>query len=652
MRKKRNAWDECSCIFTQKLHSNLFLIAFKMNHQTTLTIALNSYQKAIVQTSHSFTEVLAGPGSGKTSTLLQRVLHLVQKAEVPCSPDQILVLSFSNSAVNNVKVKLAMRQECQSERERNVDLRKVRVKTIHSLSLHLGGQKNKSEFLGEKARRQLVQSALEQVYEAANKLPKARRTLRQAFLKGVRSNNEGLLQLLQCIDLMAVSGGKAKETIANFGFRHLERRAATVEAVARAYGEEKRKRKKWDHSDLIVQALDAMRAGKGDLKNIRHVLVDEYQDCSPLQTRLLVEVGERVGSLMVFGDPNQAIYSFGGGRYSALTQWMKGVETLSLPKSYRLNHPHVDFLNAFVEGGSIEALSQDAPDQQALTRVIADSAYRAYNSVGGKVQRLLDAGCLPQDICIMAREKAVLAPFESALLMRAIQTQRLGLERDLSDIEAVAQLMAVAEKYSDKEVFESKIRGVCATRLKRPFLDGDIQEITKRLRSGFRSTSCEGRFIGCWKAYCWLIRRGQGGEAVTHIRHELARWEVVARQCENAAELLKKVRAADARQGVITSTIHRAKGGEWRHVIVVGMTEGVLPSWRATTDTLLAEERRLFYVAASRAIETTAFVCHPHTYPSSHGAVREVRACVEQSSFLKPKKLHSKMRRVALRASS
>ena len=83
-------------------------------------------------------------------------------------------------------------------------------------------------------------------------------------------------------------------------------------------------------------------------------------------------------------------------------------------------------------------------------------------------------------------------------------------------------------------------------------------------------------------------------------RHDVNRWEPLCRDYDNAREMWEAIRALDT-QAVVTATIHAAKGGEWDHVLIVGATEGLLPLYLSCDAQSLDEERRLLYVAITRA---------------------------------------------------
>jgi len=117
-------------------------------------------------------------------------------------------------------------------------------------------------------------------------------------------------------------------------------------AVYKKYSAIKQKSGVIDFGDMLSQAIDAIES---DARvPYSHILVDEYQDCSPAQVELLVALANRGCSIMAFGDPGQAIYGFGGATYTPLRSVLKGVRDYSLPRSHRLSTENAALASAIL----------------------------------------------------------------------------------------------------------------------------------------------------------------------------------------------------------------------------------------------------------------------------------------------------------------
>ena len=128
-----------------------------------------------------------------------------------------------------------------------------------------------------------------------------------------------------------------------------------------------------------------------------------------------------------------------------------------------------------------------------------------------------------------------------------------------------------------------------------------------------RLPSLEGRYRACEEAYLRVLG---GVRANTEVHHDLNRWIPICRDHANAIEMRQALKAPD--KPVIKSmAIHAAKGREWGHVFVVGVADGQLPFYMARDEQMMAEERRLLYVAVTRARETVRVYHAPMVHARS-----------------------------------
>jgi len=169
----------------------------------------------------------------------------------------------------------------------------------------------------------------------------------------------------------------------------LERFAVVASAVQTRYVRAKQAAKLMDFGDLLAHAIETLRSSNQSLP-FTHVLVDEYQDCSAAQTQLLAALAERGCELMVFGDPEQAIYGFGGNRYTPLSQVVDGAVVLALPQSHRLHQGTAALASAVANKRAAKIVTQRRGTQPVLVRSrdLTDQT----RSVVRDIERLLDQG--------------------------------------------------------------------------------------------------------------------------------------------------------------------------------------------------------------------------------------------------------------------
>jgi DNA helicase-2/ATP-dependent DNA helicase PcrA len=345
------------------------------------------------------------------------------------------------------------------------------------------------------------------------------------------------------------------------------------------------KSQRLDWEDVLILTLGMLRAEPLALSHVhqqyRFFTVDEYQDISPLQHALLdAWMGDHT-DLCVVGDPNQTIYSFTGATSDYLRNFderYEGAKVLQLTHNYRSTKKIVAAANRVVaDTSSIDPLTSqgDSGDDVRVLQFasVADEA----REVALNIRELLSAGAKPNEIAVLYRVNGQSEMFEAALAEQNIEYQLRGGERFFNRPEIARAMTALrAESNSasreDKSTFEL-VTDVC-------------------------------RSVG------WTAREPEGAGA------ERDRWESLSALIAMLAEMpgdptlaqfsaeldeRKRSQHEPIKAAVTLSTIHAAKGLEWSQVFIVGATEGYLPIGYATTPAEVAEEKRLFYVAVTRA---------------------------------------------------
>ena len=379
-----------------------------------------------------------------------------------------------------------------------------------------------------------------------------------------------------------------------------------------------------DFGDMLHLATTAIRNGAP--MPYTHILVDEYQDCSPAQVHLLAELAQLDGrSIMVFGDPDQAIYGFGGSSYTPLSSVIDGVTETRLPHSWRLHAQNAALASAIAQHSPDQAI-QSNRDGEKPVLVYADTETEQINRVALDIKQLIDGGTQPEQIVVLARKNALLTPIEQTLLAQGVMTKRNGLERRRKHALRVLRMVHVMARC------ETRATKITPAMLKTAFKwSAEIEDHRwikepKALKNMLRVPSLEGRYRLCAKAY---VRLHGGVRRNKELRVDVNRWEPICRAHSSARSMRDAVLVMDKR-AVVTGSIHSAKGGEWDHVFVVGVTEGHLPDHRSRDKSSRDEERRLLFVAVTRARETVRL------YHSPASDARSRRRFGDLSSFLTP----------------
>jgi DNA helicase-2/ATP-dependent DNA helicase PcrA len=503
--------------------------------------------------------ILAGAGTGKTRTITHRIAYGIAKGYY--AANRVLALTYTNRAAGELRSRL-----------RALGAAGVQVKTFHAAALSQL-EFFWPQFAGVPAP-QVLDSKAKLIGQAATELGlKLDTAALRDFAAEIEWRKYSMLSIEQYADVVS-----KRPRIGSLSADQNLLLQEQYEAV-------KIKSQRLDWEDVLILTLGMLRAEPLALSHVhqqyRFFTVDEYQDISPLQHALLdAWMGDHT-DLCVVGDPNQTIYSFTGATSDYLRNFderYEGAKVLQLTHNYRSTKKIVAAANRVVaDTSSIDPLTSqgDSGDDVRVLQFasVADEA----REVALNIRELLSAGARPNEIAVLYRVNGQSEMFEAALADQNIEYQLRGGERFFNRPEIARAMTALrAESNSasreDKSTFEL-VTDVC-------------------------------RSVG------WTAREPEGAGA------ERDRWESLSALIAMLAEMpgdptlaqfsaeldeRKRSQHEPIKAAVTLSTIHAAKGLEWSQVFIVGATEGYLPIGYATTPAEVAEEKRLFYVAVTRA---------------------------------------------------
>lgn len=605
---------------------------------------LTVHQRRIVQTTLPHVEVVASPGSGKTTTLMQRLAHLVRCG---ISVRKILVLSFSNEAVGEIGrrwVQHGTKHARKASAKSNTDGAQPVMMTAHafarSVVARAGGC---GDVITPSVATTLLKTALRRCLQDSHRkklwsrLDTSQRRERVELVRRLIKSSELLSLLLSAMEFAQAAQIEVGDVMATPQFAdQLQPFAVIAPAVLRRYRHAKQAAGHIDFGDMLESAIRAL--GDGCVRiPFTHVLVDEYQDCSAAQTQLLAALAQHGCDLMVFGDPEQAIYGFGGHGYTPLRKIVDDAKVMSLHQSHRLHAENAALASAVANARTSKIVTQRRGTQPVLVRSrdLTDQTH----SVVRDIEQLLGQGVDPSRIAVLARTRALLRPVEQRLLATGMNADQQGITRDLRHAQRVLRLVNLVEWYGRR--YDSIDPDEAAYVLHNvTFADPQfrLESLARSLERAASSPSLEGRYRACSDVYLHLLG---GVRANTEVHHDLNRWAPICRNHACAAEMLRALKRLD-KQVIQTMTIHAAKGREWDHVFVVGVADGQLPLYLSKGTRMLAEERRLLYVAITRARESLRL----YFAPVDHA--RSQQRFVKRSRFLRPP---SVMRTVRVMAS-
>ncbi len=604
---------------------------------------LTVHQRRIVQTKLPYVEVVASPGSGKTTTLMQRLAHLVRCG---ISVRKILVLSFSNEAVRVIGrrwVQHGTKHARKASAKSNADEAQPVMMTAHAFARSVVARAGDcGDVTTPSVATALLKSALRRCLHDSHRkklwslLDMRQRRVRVELVRRLLKSSELLSLLLSAMQFAQAAQVELGDVMTTPQFADdLKLFAVFAPAVLRRYTWAKQAAGRIDFGDMLERAISAIGDGRATIP-FTHVLVDEYQDCSAAQTQLLAALAQHGCELMVFGDPEQAIYGFGGNGYTPLREIVDGAKVMSLPHSHRLHAENAALATAVGNTRTSKIVTQRQGTQPVLVRSL-DLTDQTH-SVVRDIEQLLGQGVDPARIAVLARTRYFLAPVEQRLLARGLNAAQQGITRDLRHAQRVLRLVKLVEWHGRRQ--ESIDLDEVAHALRKVTFTGSQPYWTSMARSlerAARSPTLEGRYRACGDVYLQALG---GVRANTEVHHDLNRWVPICRNHACAAEMLRAIKRPD-KPAIQTMTIHAAKGREWDHVFVVGVADGQLPLYLSKGTSMLAEERRLLYVAITRARESLRL----YFAPVAHA--RSQQRFVKRSRFLRSPSVMRTMRVVA-----
>lgn len=519
--------------------------------------ALDPEQREIAESLRGPVSVLAGAGTGKTRAITHRIAYGVRSGVY--DPSRVLAVTFTRKAAGELQGRL-----------RGLGADGVRAQTFHGAALA-----QLSHFWP-----QLVGGAAPKV------LPGKVATVSQAVEgMGLRLGGEALRDIAAEIEWRKVSM-LSLDAYA----QQLDQRAIPVGLtdeqlvdVQRRYTELLEERRQIDFEDVLVLVTGMLstepRAAMQVRERYRFFTVDEYQDVSPLQHAMLrVWLGDR-DDLCVVGDASQTIYSFTGASSSYLLRF--GIEfpnarEIRLERNYRSREPIVRISNRLMRGRPgalhLQAMRQDEGVKPGFEWFSSEADEAA--GVAESIAAAIANGTPASEVAVLYRTNSQSARFEEELRRRGVGVRVHGAQRffDRADVRQAVMLIRGESKVADD----------------RPL----FQIVSDALRAmGWTAGAPEGAAQrDRWEALSAvlaLVDEMPAGAGIVAFSEEL-----IARQ---------KAQHEPTLEAVTLSAIHAAKGLEWSLVHLVGMTEGLLPIAHADTEDSISEERRLAYVAFTRA---------------------------------------------------
>ncbi|HWR61244.1 MAG TPA: UvrD-helicase domain-containing protein, partial [Clostridia bacterium] len=591
---------------------------------------LNEEQWEAVSASGPAIAVIAGPGTGKTKTLVCRISYLVEKCGVP--PSQITAVTFTNKAAKEMRVRL----EKQFGNKRTAAMT---IGTFHSICLQLlskGRGRNAINIIDE--------------YNAVS--------IVEEILKGMElklSPRDVLRGISQIKNGTAAAGDKKSSDI--------------PDAVYASYRSQLERYGVIDYDDILLEVLQQFECGStGDISgkasegSFSYLLVDEFQDINEIQYRLIKEWGRKSESIFIIGDPDQSIYGFRGSDFRYFERFKKDlrdIRQIRLTQNYR-STPEIlasagSVISKKAAGGSYHLINAKRESGAQIRLIEAKDEFSEALFITKEINRMvggidmLDAHTMTVPHKKRSEEKSPKGFSDIAVLYRT-NRQAEVLEQCFQK-EGIPYIVVGRDEF----LSEKPVRGAIAF-FKFLLNPGDIaslllylkaeslysadlnQRLLEAYAEGEKSISAllrsleevrlplykQGQtlnFIELLKKYeaiinkekpwkliaSWIGDNGLSGTRCmelllnTAVMHDKMSFFIQNLMLGRESDIIRsggKVYSPDA---VSLMTMHGAKGLEFPTVFIRGVNDGMIPLKNSKHDSDIDEERRLFYVGMTRA---------------------------------------------------
>jgi DNA helicase-2/ATP-dependent DNA helicase PcrA len=509
--------------------------------------------------------IIAGAGTGKTRVISRRTAYAIASGTVP--PDLVLVLTFTDKAAGEMM-----------ERLKDLGLPGVAARTFHAHALsqlrHFWPLRHDGAPLPD-----ILHSKLPIVIRLARGLPGHYRFTPAKDLADEIEWAKSRRLDPRRYDGAAAAAGREPPIPSDLFVR-----------VFANYERAKTRAGRIDFDDMLTETVRLLEDDPAAAETVRArkrwFSVDEYQDTSPLQERLLELWLGNSRDVCVVGDEDQTIYTFAGASASYLTSFAErheGARIVTLTENYRSSPEVLELANRLIAGaGRTKALTATKPSGPVPSITGHRSGEAELAALVAWIRRLVDEGTAASDIAILVRMNAQLEPIETALTRAGIgyHVRGVGFYRR-PEVRAAVDLVRRASSrggHAAGHAFAAEVRTLWARQLghdEQATSDGD----ETRERAATLDT-----LLGILDDLVASDAETDASAYLTEIEGRAA------------------TERAGAVHGVELATLHRAKGLEWEAVYMPMLEEGSLPIRHALDDeAAVEEERRLLYVGITRA---------------------------------------------------
>lgn len=622
---------------------------------------LNDGQQAAVNHVSGAMLVLAGPGSGKTTVIVSRVLNLIKEHNIDGS--NILVITFTKAATEEMKQRFSRLAQLSPTRQEHNDWRRdVCFSTFHALFYRIlnASRVGSQTILAEGERMDAVRAILSEL----------------ALSSGSSINTDD-----ETCQLAANEISRVKNELIELQYYNSPNFAGEdFVRVYHAYEEYKANNNAMDFDDMLQKCYELLTHSPQALtywqNKYTHIMIDEFQDINQAQYNVVKLLSNDGKNLFVVGDDDQSIYRFRGSRPEFLLRFphdFPDTACVTLTTNYRSTEPIIDFCNRVISQNNTrysKTMIGTGRTGKAPFFTLCDDVNAEAQFTARQVRRLIGKHCSPDDIAVIYRvnrqSRAIADAFMNSNIPYMIKDvfpsvyehwialdiyAYLKLSYDTSSNECLKRIINKPGRYISNLLITSALKGN-GSLLKKLARQERLQAWQlARLEKLSKDLAMLAR-LEPWQAIRYL--RGNVGydgyiNKISAYRHisPVGLFEVLdelqeaaknfgttrefAEHMQNAVMAAKeqKHKFVNDKPAVLLSTMHSAKGLEFDTVFIIGATEGSIPHEKSTTEQEIEEERRLFYVGLTRAKSHLVITSVKNRYEAKATPTRFLRGVID-----------------------
>lgn len=555
--------------------------------------------------------LIAGPGSGKTFTITERIRYLIEESGI--EPSQILVITFTKAAASEMEQRFRNARKGKSY--------SVNFGTFHAVYFHI----------------------LKQTYQYTSQniiSEKEKRAYLKQVLRGEKENENELIEHL------LNEFGKVKNSIGGMENYHYESVFLTPEEFAenyRCYRKICIKERKMDFDDMALLCLDLFKKRPDILakwqKKFSFIMIDEFQDINLAQYEVIRLLSGDSKNLTVVGDDDQSIYGFRGADPSIMKKFLANfpyAKTVMLEKNYRSAEPIIRFSMQIISENKNRFLKTIQAGTEKKGKISINkfkNRESEYESLIWKLREQQKAGFLSECAIICRTNKETMEIknlLKSAKIPFYGKTQEVSIfehfiMKDIRDYIQFSEgdrsrglffrIMNKPQRYFLRDSIEEKVNFEHMKQYyqgNQKIIDQiiELENHTKNLKdmSPFLAVNYIRKAIGYDDYILEMEKRDKSinlKEIIEKIQQDAACYRSMKEWFLSLDERKKQSETPDhlEESGVTVITMHGAKGLEYKSVFLPNVNEGNVPYGKMLSEDEVEEERRIFYVAVTRAKE-------------------------------------------------